>query len=268
MHEYAKMPLRELSLFTGAGLGIWATTHLLGWRTIGYVEWDRYCQRVLRARIDDGSFHDAPIFGDIRAFVSDGYAASYQGMVDVITAGFPCQPFSSAGHRLGADDPRNMWPSTIECIRQIRPRFALLENVPALINSGYFERILGDLAEVGMAAIWGVFSACATGAPHTRERLFILVYADDCRMQRWIQSQRGTKGSQQGAAGFRIHNTASSPIRLSSSVWGTGDSDLLRVADGNTDRGHRIKAAANGQVPIVVATAWHMLSREIVRRQS
>lgn len=81
--------LKELSLFSGAGLGIWATTYLLGWRTLGYVEFNKYCQRVLRARIDDGSFHDAPIFGDIREFITGGHAEAYAGNIDVISAGFP-----------------------------------------------------------------------------------------------------------------------------------------------------------------------------------
>ena len=92
--------MNELSLFSGAGGGLLGTM-LLGFRPIGYVEWDDYCQRVLAARIRDGFLSDAPIFGDIKTFISDGYAASYTGLVDVITAGFPCQPFSVAGKRKG-----------------------------------------------------------------------------------------------------------------------------------------------------------------------
>ena len=93
--------MNELSLFSGGGGGLLGTM-LLGWRPIGYVEWNDYCQRIIAARIRDGYLPDAPIFSDIRAFIRDGYAASYQGMVDVITGGFPCQPFSNAGKRLGA----------------------------------------------------------------------------------------------------------------------------------------------------------------------
>lgn len=257
--------MKELALFAGAGLGVWATHHLLGWKCLGYVEWDTYCQRVLRSRIDDGLFSRAPIFGDIRHFIQSGSAEQYRGFIDVVTGGFPCQPFSAAGPMLGAGDPRNMWPATAECLRIIRPRYALLENVPTLINSGYFERILGDLAEMGMDAIWGVFSACATGAPHTRERLFILAYPNGGRSQSGLQqSHRGAKSSQQGAQSLRSRRAPPHSIRVSSEVWNAGHSDLLRVADGNTDRGHRVKAAGNGQVPVVVATAWHTLSRELV----
>lgn len=165
--------LNELSLFTGGGGGLLGTM-LLGWRPIGYVEWDDYCQRVIAARIRDGHLPDAPIFGDIRAFISDGYAASYTGLVDVITAGFPCQPFSVAGKRAGIDDPRNMWPATIECIRVVRPRFCLLENVPGLLIGGYFGTILADLAESGYDVRWRILSAAELGAPHKRDRLWML----------------------------------------------------------------------------------------------
>ena len=80
--------LRELSLYTGAGGGVLGSK-LLGWRTVGYVEWDPYCQRVLQARIRDGFLDDSPIFGDIREFNKGGYAEAYAGHVDVISAGFP-----------------------------------------------------------------------------------------------------------------------------------------------------------------------------------
>lgn len=80
--------LKELSLFSGAGGGL-LSSRLLGWRTIGYVEFDEYCQRVLQARIRDGMLDDAPIFGDIRKFIEEGHAEAYAGNVDVISAGFP-----------------------------------------------------------------------------------------------------------------------------------------------------------------------------------
>ena len=166
--------MRYLSLFSGAGGGDLAAQHLLGWECMGYVEWDDYCQRVLRQRQDDGFLDRAPIYGDIRAFLGDGYAAAYTGMVDVVTGGFPCQPFSVAGNQLGADDPRNMWPATIATISTIRPRYAFLENVPGLVASGYFGTILGDLAESGYGARWRILSAVEVGAPHKRDRLWIV----------------------------------------------------------------------------------------------
>jgi len=167
--------MNELSLFTGGGGGVLGSK-LLGWRTVGYVEFEPYCQRVIVQRIEDGHLDRAPIFGDVRAFIGEGYAASYQGMVDVVTAGFPCQPFSVAGKRAGADDPRNMWPATLEVLRIVRPRLAFLENVPGLISSGYFDTVLGDLASLGYDAEWTVFGADDVGAPHRRKRLWVLAW--------------------------------------------------------------------------------------------
>ena len=174
--SYTRRYMRELSLFSGAGGGLLGT-HLLGWRPVGYVEWNEYCQRVIAARIREGILPAAPIFGDIHAFNREGYAASYQGMVDVVTGGFPCQPFSLAGKRLAADDPRNGWPATIDCIRMVRPEWALLENVSGLLASGYFGTILGELAESGFDCRWRVLSAAEVGAPHKRDRLWIVAHA-------------------------------------------------------------------------------------------
>lgn len=162
----------ELSLFSGAGGGLLAS-HLLGWRTVGYVEWDGYAQEVLAQRIDDGLLPVAPIFGDIRAFLDQGYAQSYSGMVDCVTAGFPCQPFSVAGKKLAEDDPRDQWPATAEVLRIVRPRFAMLENVPGLLAHRYFGRILGELAEMGFDVRWSVLGAADVGAPHLRKRLWL-----------------------------------------------------------------------------------------------
>ena len=169
--------MTELSLFSGTGGGLLGSK-LLGWKTKGYVEYDKYCQQIIRQRIDDGFLDDAPIFSDIRAFNADGYAEGYKGLVDVITAGFPCQPFSCAGRQLGADDPRNMWPATIDTIRIVRPRFCYLENVPTLAVSGYFGTVLRDLAEGGYDAKWRMLSASECGAPHKRNRLWIVAHTE------------------------------------------------------------------------------------------
>lgn len=120
--------MRELSLFTGAGGGLLGTK-LLGWQCIGAVEWEDYPVKVLEARQKDGYLDQFPIWHmDIREF-NRRIAPKYRGVAEVISAGFPCQPFSTAGKQLGKDDPRNMWPATIECIRTIRPKWAFLENV-------------------------------------------------------------------------------------------------------------------------------------------
>ncbi len=169
--------MNHLSLFTGAGGGELGAL-LLGWRTIGYVEWDDYCQRVLAQRIKDGILHDAPIFSDIKTFNSGGYAASYQGLVDVISGGFPCQPFSVAGKQAGADDERNMWPDTAKSIRLVRPRYVLLENVPGIRN--YLPVVISDLRRLGYTVRRPLrLGADDVGAPHRRKRVWILGYSPE-----------------------------------------------------------------------------------------
>lgn len=179
----------ELSLFSGAGGGLLASRHLLGWKTIGIIEYDRYCQKALQQRQRDGLLDQCPIFGDINEFIRGGYAGSYQGLVNVISAGFPCQPFSVAGQKKGIDDSRNMWPQTIEVVRIVKPEYVFLENVPGLLSSksgmdeitgrpvSYCTTIFRDLDEAGYNAVWKNLGASDVGAPHRRKRLWILAYA-------------------------------------------------------------------------------------------
>ena len=188
--------MNYLSLFSGAGGGDLAFQHLIKpkWRCVGYVEYEEYCQKVLKQRIKDGLLDAAPIYGSIQNFHSYGYAELYKGVVDFITAGFPCQPFSVAGKQAGEDDPRNMWPQTIETIRIIKPKFAFLENVPGLLSSksgvdeitgrpiSYCATIFRDLAEIGYDARWTTLGASdvsfgASKGRHRRKRLWILAYA-------------------------------------------------------------------------------------------
>jgi len=176
----------ELSLFSGAGGGVLASK-LLGHRIIGYVEYNDYCQRVLRQRIEDGYIDNAPIFTDVREFAQSGAAREYRGFADVVTAGFPCPSFSVAGARKGADDPRNMWPATIEVVRQVQPEVCFFENVPGLLSigagemddptdghvHGYFGDILRDISESGYSARWCVLGADDVNGKHRRKRLWI-----------------------------------------------------------------------------------------------
>ena len=170
-----------ISLFSGIGgldLGIGAAIKT---RTVAYVEREITCARVLAERASEGLLDEAPIYSDIRTFPTEVFA----GKVDGIIGGFPCQPFSVAGLQRSADDPRNMWPDTIRLIREIRPSFAFLENVPNLVvhKSRYFGTILGDLAEAGYDAEWGCFTASEIGASHRRERVFILAHAKEYGVQ-------------------------------------------------------------------------------------
>ena len=171
--------MRELSLFSGGGGGLLGSK-LLGWTTLGYVEWNAYACRLLAQRIADGFLDDAPVYcGDVRDFIRDGYADCYKGVVDVVSAGFPCQEFSlanymHAGQGTAGTGAKNQWPATIEIIRCAEPRYVLLENVAGLLGShGYFGRVLSDLAAEGYDVRWETISGTEVGAPHVRRRVWI-----------------------------------------------------------------------------------------------
>ena len=169
--------MNELSLFSGAGGGLLATKHFLKWRTIGYVEQNHYCQNIISQRAKEGLLDSAPLWGDINEFIESGAVDQYKGVTDVVTGGFPCQPFSVAGRRKGKDDGRNCWPQCIEVIRRVKPRFFFGENVPGLLNSGYFPEILRSLAQAGYATRWVVLGVDDVGGNHRRKRLWLLAYS-------------------------------------------------------------------------------------------
>ena len=159
--------LRELSLFSGyGGLSLGLRLANLNVRTVAYVEWSKYPQEILKARIKDGYLDDAPIFSDISAFRGE----QFRGVVDIITGGFPCQPHSVAGAKRGATDQKNLWPDTLRVIREVAPRFVLLENVPGILSNGYASIVTGQLSEIGYSSQWLIVSAADAGAPHLRKR--------------------------------------------------------------------------------------------------
>jgi DNA (cytosine-5)-methyltransferase 1 len=292
--------MNELSLFTGIGGGLLGTK-LLGWKAVGYVEWDKYCCRILEQRIKDEILDDAPVFNiDIREF-NQRIAAKYRGLAEVITAGFPCQPFSVAGKRRGDQDERNMWPATIECIRLVRPRHLLLENVPGLLTHEYVRRIYGDLAESGYHPKWRCLSAAEVGANHKRNRWFLVGDSehsgwsttkeqgctnkrDDGSSPRKIETCKSSGSSQQHEDMANSTNIPNSECprhkglvnqegQTSRCDWWQHDpsdgneaeSRVGRLVDGIPDWYDRIKAIGNGQVPLCVATAYALLSEEIVK---
>ena len=174
MDVYNQGSLTHLSLFSGyEGFGLGLRLAGLPIRTIGYVEIDEYCQRIIQARIQDGFLDWAPIVRDIRR-ADFGRLA---GLVDIITAGFPCQPHSTAGARSGASDARNLWPETLGAIRDVGPGWVLLENVPGILSNRYAGTVVGELAELGYDSIGDRVPAAAVGAPHLRWRWFCLSYA-------------------------------------------------------------------------------------------
>ena len=232
--------LYELALFAGAGGGILGGK-LLGWRCIGAVERDDYCQRVLLQRQRDGILPPFPIWDDMRTFTKRNnnvrpFIKALRRVAHrlVISAGFPCQPFSNAGKRLGADDDRNGWPWTIRSIREIRPAYALLENVPGLLTSGYFDTVLGDLAACGYDARWRVLSAAELGAPHQRDRLWIVAYPNTSIERTRELSIRPRRSQQASTDSNRLGEVISDAHRVRSqagytdqAAWKKGQANQL-----------------------------------------
>ncbi|MCP4549481.1 MAG: DNA cytosine methyltransferase [bacterium] len=161
--------MNELALFAGAGGGILGGV-LLGWRTVCAVEYNPYAASVLVARQNDGHLEPFPIWDDVKTF-SGG---RWRGIVDVVSGGFPCQDISAAGKGAGIDGERSgLWGEMARIIREVRPRYAFVENSPMLTSRG-LGVVLGDLAEMGFNARWCVLGARHVGAPHRRDRIWIL----------------------------------------------------------------------------------------------
>ena len=141
-------------------------------RTIAYSEIEAFACEVLLARMEGGQIDAAPIWPDVRSFPWE----QFRDRVDILSGGYPCQPFSAAGKRLGQEDPRHLWPSIARGISILRPRLCFFENVEGHISLGLRE-VIDDLDGLGYAATFGVFSAAELGACHERKRLFILAYS-------------------------------------------------------------------------------------------
>lgn len=180
--------MNELALFAGAGGGILGG-HLLGWRTRCAVEVDPYARAVLLARQRDGCLPRFPIWDDVRTF--DGNP--WRGSIDIVTGGFPCQDISAAGKGAGITGERSgLWREMARIIGEVRPRYAWVENSPMLVVRG-LAVVLGDLAEMGYDARWGIVGADDAGAPHQRERIWVSAYAEGLRIQRKHGNDRSKK---------------------------------------------------------------------------
>lgn len=163
-----------LSLCTGAGgLELGIKLAVPDCRTVCYVEGEAYAASVLAARMADTTLDAAPIWSDVRTFDSK----PWRGCVDIITAGYPCQPFSIAGRKKAEHDPRHLWPYIREIVADLRPRIAFFENVSHHLRLG-FQQVHDDLRGMGYGVKTGLFTAEEIGASHKRERLFILAHAE------------------------------------------------------------------------------------------
>lgn len=189
--------ITHLSLCSGyEGIGIGLRRVLPNLREIAYVEREGFPVANLVAKMEAGELDAAPVFTDVKTFPY----GKFRECVDILSGGFPCQPFSAAGKRKATDDPRHLFPYIRDGIRDCKPRIVFLENVEGIISAktadgeSVLQYVLRELEGLGYRATAGVFSASEVGAPHQRKRVFIFGL-DDSRLQR-------QEGSEQQAAGL------------------------------------------------------------------
>jgi DNA (cytosine-5)-methyltransferase 1 len=217
------------SLFAGIG-GFDLGFERAGFKTKWQVEIDPYCRKVLEKH-----FPHAKRYNDVREV-----GAHNLEPVDVICGGFPCQDISNAGKRAGIEGERSgLWSEYARIVGELRPRFVVVENVAALLGRG-IGRVLGDLAEIGYDAEWEIISAADVGAPHLRERVWIVAYPDALclRPQGFWPSAEGPWSREQ------FEGLVQTELRLSLPSGKSGG-----VRDGVSGRVHRLKALGNAVVP-------------------
>ncbi len=230
------MGFRELALFAGSGGGILAS-RLLGWETVVAVEIEPFCRARIHQRIDEGHLDWFPIWDDIETFD----ARSLRGRIDVVSGGFPCQPFSTAsrGRKVAVD----LWPQMRRVVEECEPRFVFAENV----QQKPIERAAQDLAGLGYVVRCARIGASALGAPHRRVR-------------HWLVA---TDADHEGQCPEPQHAKMASLRRASGLGWRQAPSPrILGAHDGLAGRLDRMRAVGNGQVPSVAAFAWLFLSSD------
>ncbi len=258
--------INGLDLFSGIG-GI--TEAISPWVTpIAYCERDRYAQSVLLSRIWNMEIPDAPIWDDVTTITGEHLPLP----VDIIYGGFPCQDISLAGSRAGLEGERSGLFFEVErLVSEIRPRFVFLENVPALRSAGA-DVVGGRLASLRYDCRWGMLSAADMGAPHKRERWWLLAYANriSIRIKPELIARRktalvsrihGPQGSLAHADGARLEREWRQPeqSRFTDGSWWATEPDVGRVADGVPARVDRIKSLGNAVVPAVAREAFKRL---------
>ena len=282
-----------LDLFSGIGgfalaaSWVWADRLEL----VGFCEIDPYCQQVLANR-----WPKVPIFEDIKQLSADQFQD-----IDLITGGFPCQDISVAGQGRGLEGERSgLWFEMLRLISRIRPRYALIENVPMLVHRG-LGRVICDLAQVGYDAEWQVISAADVGAPHLRKRIWIVAYprhlcgGNDVEGDVQLCSRQQAETTQRSASQFEVAGSGQEsqvmayPTEFGSSgsgqfidschqekggqgqavefiderfgsLWSVEPS-MGRVADGVPRRMDRLKSLGNAIVPQCAALIMNQIRR-------
>jgi len=270
--------VKVLDLFSGIG-GFSLGLERAGMKTVAFCEIEEFPRKVLKKH-----WPEVPIYEDVRTLTAARLAADGIS-VDVICGGFPCQDISNAGSKAGITGERSgLWKEYARLIGEIRPKFVIVENVSALLGRG-LERVLGDLAQVGYDAEWHCIPASAVGAPHRRDRIWIVAYPQSIGFQRrgYIAKCEGIDGAdgkankftgngllrvgevmanaigggRQGPGAFRdASNQKKNKEREATepfdggfgNIWSV-EPNVGRVANGVSNRSHRLKCLGNAVIP-------------------
>jgi DNA (cytosine-5)-methyltransferase 1 len=278
--------LRLLDLFSGIGGFSLGLERSGAFKTVAFCEIEPYCQKVLAKH-----WPQVPIYDDVRTITAERLTAD--GItVDAICGGFPCQDISCAGKRAGIEGERSgLWFEYARIIGEFRPRYVIVENVSALLSRG-LDQVLGTLASFGYDAEWHCIPASAIGAPHRRDRVWIVAYPDSqwelqqegavknkrrwfsdscknvsdaycCNGSAWMQNRKQTHQEEAGARlDYRIARYGD--LRnVGRDTWAV-EPDVGRVANGVPARTHRLKALGNAVVPQIP----ELIGRAIAAREA
>jgi len=278
-----------LSLCTGYG-GIERGLELAGvrTRTLAHVEIEAFAAANLVAKMEEGKLVPAPVWTNLKTL----NGRVFRNRVSILTGGYPCQPFSQAGKRLGSEDPRHLWPDIKRLIKSVRPVQCFFENVEGHITKGLRE-VIEDLEGLGYRTTWGIFSAREVGAPHLRKRVFILAHANRAGFGQSIEAYADGLPEQPHSFGVqflpdsdseglegRLHDGSTHPKgreeqsdgctteRSDRGSWDrrypwTFEPNVGRVVDGCADRVDRLRQLGNGVVPHTAAKAYRCLMAEL-----
>ena len=274
--------MNHLDLFSGIG-GFSLALERVGFKTIGFCEIDPYCRLLLQKHWKGVTIHN-----DIKKLE----AKDISKPVDILTGGFPCQPYSVAGKQKGTDDNRYLWPDMFRIIKEVKPTFVIAENVRGIINiqnGMVFETVCSDLEAEGFEVQSFIIPAAGVGAPHKRERVWIVGYSkhngsltskiERRNTETSTRTQEGTnttlepKGTSGSRNNVTMENTrrklyerpsvgeknedetrkeiTDQHQRSSSTSWGSWQSEpnVGRVANGVPQRAHRLRGLGNAIVP-------------------
>lgn len=240
------MKLRVLDLFSGIGgfsLGLERAKHegpITGFETAAFCEIEEFPRKVLAKH-----WPEVPCYGDVRALTAEQLVRDGIGQINVITGGFPCQDISVAGKQAGIKDGTRsgLWSEIVRLVGELRPRYVIVENVANLLRGpserpgAWFGRVLGDLAECGYDAEWENIPAAALGAPHRRERVWVVSYP--------ANNSGIYKSNNQKAPQGLLNN----PINGRANFGDAPDARICRMDDGIPYRVDRTSSLGNAVVP-------------------